>query len=643
MKELTFLLNLKNNLSAPLGKAQKSVESFSTNTDAALGKLGGGAAGIWATARGLAGLIRPADDLKKSLNELSTRNVGAGALKSISREASQFSTDFGVSATEFVGSVTVLRSSLADLRDDEMAGVARAANTLGVALKSGGADAAGFIAGMAKQFSGEAAAQGYVAFAESVASKTAWLVKNTGQDMAQIQSLLEGAKGTGTGYGVGMDEQFAVLAGLSGTLGSEASGVYESFLKSAKDGAKKLGVSLTDAQGSLLSFPDILDTLQAKYGETADGNLRIQEKLNEAFGDGANALLRSWGSANKLRKQIKELQGTQGLAGANSMAEKMSDMWSRLEQSGVRIRTAFGSALLPVFEPVINKIIEVSAQLGKWLEMFPNITRWLGYIAIAIAIVTGVLSVFALFSGIKAVSGVIGLTRAFSLLNPWLLTTRLGLLWLGIQAKAFSAWMLVCRIGALAWSAALGVASVAMRVYGVATAFAGGAMQLLLSPVTLIILAIAALAAGIWYAVTHWDELKTAIMDSAPFKFISGVLESFGSIAASAVEKVKGVFNGLWAWLKSTTMSALNWMIEKLNALPGVNIDLVGNNDELTAPALSAPAGMRPPSVDGGVGQTISSSASRTDNSRTVGTVNIYPGNQETFDSLLESRELYAG
>lgn len=643
MKELTFVLNLKNGLSAPLGQAQKSVENFSKGTSSALAKLGGGAAGIWATARGMMGLIRPADNLQKSLNELSTRGVGAEALQNISRAASQFSTDFGVSATEFVGSVTTLRSSLAGLRDDEMAGVARAANILGVALKTSGTAAADYIAKMSKQFSGEAASQGYVSFAEGLASKTAWLVKNTGQDMAQIQSLLEGAKGTGGGYGVGMDEQFAVLSGLSGTLGSEAGGVYDAFLKNATAGAKKLGLSFTDAQGKLLSFPDILDVLQAKYGETANGNIRIQEKLNAAFGEGAGALLRSWGSADKLRKQIKELQGTQGLSGANSMAVKMSDMWARMEQSGVRIRTAFGSALLPVFEPVINKIIEVSAQLGKWLEMFPNITRWLGYIGLAISVVTGVMSVFALVSGVKMVGSMLGLGKAFSLFNLTLLPTRIGLFALGVQAKAFAVWSGICKAATLAWNVVLGAASVAMRIYGAATMFAGAAMQLLMSPITLIVLAIAALAVGIWYAVTHWDELKATIMDSAPFKFVSQALDSLSDLAGTAVDKVKGVFSGLWDWLKDSTLSSLNWMIEKLNVLPGVNIDLIGNSAQLDAPTLSAPAGMTAPAMDGSVGQTISNTASRTDNSKHVGTVNVYPGNQETFDSLLESRELYAG
>ncbi|HAS1959804.1 TPA: phage tail tape measure protein [Enterobacter cloacae] len=644
MKELTFALNLKNRLSAPLGRAQESVEKFSKGTGAALKRIGGGAIGLWGTAKALSGLLLPANDVQSALDELSTRNVGGDALKAIRQEAARFSTEFGVSAVDFIGSVTEIRSVLGGLSDDELPRVALATNTLAAALKASGADAASYIGAMANQFTSEVDRMGNVAFAESIASKTAWLVQNTGQDMVRIQALLQGAKGSGSGYGVGMDEQLAVLGNLGNSIGSNAGGVYDAFLKNAKAGAKALGVSFTDAQGQLLTFPDILDRLQAKYGDTVAGNIPLQEKLNKAFGKGSAALIRSWGTADKLRKQIKELAGTQGLGGAKTMAERVADTWDKLDQSGMRIKNAFGGALLPVFDPVINKVTQLASGFARWLEMFPNITRWLGYLVIGLSVLTAVASLFALVSGVKTVAALLGMGKAFSTLNLSLLPTRIGLLALGIQAKAFMLWSGLCKVGTLAWSAALGVGAIAMKVYGAATMFAGAAMQFLMSPVTLIVLAIAALAAGIWYAVSHWDELKAAIMDSAPFQFISGVLDAFGNMAGTAVEKVKGVFTGLWAWLKGTTMSSINWMVSKLNKIPGVNIDALGGDVEMEPPKLPPVAGLNAPQFnEGGAGKTLSSSTVKTDNSKTIGQVNVYPQNRETFDSLLESRELYAG
>ncbi|WP_085841458.1 phage tail tape measure protein [Enterobacter asburiae] len=644
MKELSFALNLRNGLSAPLGQAQQSVDKFSRNTSAALKRVAGGAFGVWGTAKALNGLLLPANEVQSALDMLSTRNVGADALKAIRQEAAQFSTQFGVSAVGFIDSVTEIRSVLSGLSDDELPRVALATNTLAAALKTSANDAAGYMGAIASKFTSEVDSMGNVAFAESLASKTAWLVQNTGQDMARIQALLQGAKGTGTGYGIGMDEQFAVLGNLGNSLGSNAGGVYDAFLKNAKAGAKALGVSFTDAQGQLLAFPDILDRLQAKYGDTVAGNIPLQEKLNKAFGKGAAALVRSWGTADKLRKQIKALAGTQGLGGAKTMAEKVADTWDKLDQSGNRIKNAFGGALLPVFDPVINKVTELASGFARWLEMFPNITRWLGYLVIGIATLTAITALFAIVSGVKTLASVLGLGKAFAILNLRLLPTRIGLLALNVQAKAFSLWSGICKVATLAWSAALGAGAIAMRVYSAATMFAGVAMQFLMSPVTLVVLAIAALAAGIWYVVSHWDELKAAIMDSAPFEFISGVFDSFGTMAGTAIDKVKGVFTGLWAWLKGTTMSSINWMIGKLNKIPGVNIDTVGGDAEIEPPKLPPVAGLTAPQFEqGGTGKVMGGSTVKTDNSKTIGQVNVYPQNRETFDSLIESRELYAG
>ncbi|STV71182.1 Uncharacterised protein [Klebsiella michiganensis] len=76
---------------------------------------------------------------------------------------------------------------------------ARAVNVLAVAMKTTGDQAAGYIADLAANFTEDVERMGRVRFAESFASKTAWLVRNTGQDMAKIQALLAGAKGVGSG------------------------------------------------------------------------------------------------------------------------------------------------------------------------------------------------------------------------------------------------------------------------------------------------------------------------------------------------------------------------------------------------------------------------------------------------------------
>ena len=687
MKELEFVLKLKNKPSAPLGKAGQTVDRFANNSVNALKRVGVGLAGLWATAKSLGGALKPAMGIRSALDELSTRGVGDQALDKIGKQAARFSTEFGTAQEDFINSVTAIRSALNGLSDAELPGVARAVNVLAVAMKTTGDQAAGYIAALAANFTEDVERMGRVHFAESFASKTAWLVRNTGQDMAKIQALINGAKGMGSGYGVGANEQLAVLGELSAPLGSGAGAVYEAFLKNAREGGKQLGVTLTDAAGRLLSFPDILEKLQAKYGSSVTGNIKLQEKLNKSFGKGAEALIKAWGSADKLRKNIKELQGQQGLSGAADMAAKISDIGDRLSNTGTRIKAAFGAALLPVFEPLFNWIIKVGSGFARWLEMFPNITRWLGYISILLAAIAGVASLVALAAGVKLVGGLLGLgkvlsilkfglagvTGALSLLNLSLLPTRIGLLALAVQARAVALWAGICKAAIVAWNVVLGVGAVAMKVYAAATALAGAALQFLMSPITLIVLAVAALAAGIWFVVTRWDSLYAAFSETSEFKALAALFEWLGEVVSGVwsgicagwnavinyfsgrsplevfrdiTDGIAGIFTGLWESITRSFGKTYNWIVSKLNKLPGVNIEMKDltspQPDEKEPQKMSAPAGSIAPRIAaGGVAKALAD-IRQTDNSTNINELHLHPENRETFDTLRESLELAA-
>ncbi|EFM1639279.1 phage tail protein, partial [Escherichia coli] len=160
-------------------------------------------------------------------------------------------------------------------------------------------------------------------------------------------------------------------------------------------------------------------------------------------------------------------------------------------------------------------------------------------------------------------------------------------------------WAGICKAAIVAWNVVLRAGAVAMRLWGVATAFAGGALQLLISPITLIILAIAALAVGICLAIKYWDSIKAAIMDTEAFsallKVINAVVgwfddawnsikagwdnltnwfknfslaDTFGNITAG----IGKLFDGIWDSIKSAFTGTWNWIAEKLNKIPGVNI-----------------------------------------------------------------------
>lgn len=694
MKELAFLLSLKNNLSAPLGKARQSVEDFARQSAGAFEQVAVGAAGLWGVAQGVKGLLDPANEVKRALDELSTRNVSTDSLDKMYQSAQQFSTAYGKSAAEFIASGTIIKSKLAELADTDLPRAAVAINTLAVATKSTAEQAAGYMSDMANNYRSTVRQIGNVPFAEMMASKAAYMAQNFGTSIDEIRELVKSSKGTGTQYGAGMDEQLAVMGLLSQTKGTEGGGIYDAFMKSAIEGGKQLGLSFTDAQGKMLQFPDILQKVQAKFGDTIEGNVKAQDALNKAFGDGAQALTATWGQADALRKHMRDMGNTQGLDRATEMAAKMADMWERVDAVWRRIRVAIGMPLIAAIQPLIDYAINAGIQFSKWMEMFPNIARWIGYLSMATLtfaaagaaanIVMGVTKFIAI--GVVAIYRVL---RLAVLRVAWALNFKARALQLAnIAAVAYNgvmrfvrATLLACALAfrtssaaALLQRAGMVISTVAMWAFGGATAFAGAAMQLLMSPITLIIAAIALLVAGVWYAITHWEELKAALMDTEAFRWVADAAEVVGRVFSvlwqvirvgwkmvveyfsglSPVEAFTGfvdtignVFSGLWDYLLESFGKTYNWIITKLNKIPGVNIDLKPVGE--AAPNVSggvAPAGLNAPQMErGGIGKTMSNGSGNkvTDNSRQIGQVNIYPQNQQTFDSLMESRELAAG
>lgn len=658
MKELSFLLSLKNNLSAPLGKAQQSVEQFAKQSQRAFKQIAVGAMGLWGVAQGVKGLLAPAYEVQKTLDELSTRNVSTQALDKMFKAAQTFSTAYGKNAADFISSATIIKSTIAGITDNELPRYTTAINTLAIATKGSAEGAANYMADMANNFRTTASEMGNIPFAEMMASKGAYMVQNFGANLDEIREMVKSSKGTGTQMGAGMDEQLAVMGMLKQTKGTEAGGIYDAFLKSAIEGGKQLGLSFTDAQGQMLEFPDILQKLQAKFGNTIEGNVKAQAVLNKAFGEGAQALTATWGQADKLRKHMRDMGNTQGLDKAIEMAKKMADMWERVDQVWKRIRIAVGMQLIPAISPLADYAINAGTQFGKWLEMFPNIARWIGYIAMATL-------------GMAAAGAVANIVMGVS-----------KFIWLGLLGiwKVAKVSLVLLKVALIAWNLILGAGAIAMRAYGIATMFAGAGMQLLMSPITLIIASLIALAAGVWYVISHWDQLKAALLDSAAFQWVMQIAgqvgEMFAGVWASIalgwemvvaffsglspveafngfVDAIANVFSGLWDYLTESFGATYNWIVSKLNKIPGVNIDLkpIGQSEGgAAAPAttLPAPAGLVSPAMNkGGIAKTLTtnnsnqSSTVRTGN--TIGEVNIYPPNGATLDSIMESRELAAG
>ncbi|HBO0722660.1 TPA: phage tail tape measure protein [Enterobacter asburiae] len=704
MSHLDFTLSLIDKLTRPLKTAQSSLTGFAEKSQASFAKIGIGAAAVWGVAQSIAGVVGPAYEMNAALSEVGAKGVAEDTLKRLSSEALKFSMRYGKSAVDVVNSSYAMKGAMSGLSDADLPRVTVAANTLAAGVKASGEEAGEYIGAMASRFNAELSSLGHVKFAEELAGKTAYMVQNFGVKMQTMQELIEGTKNAGADFGVSMDEQFAVLGTLSRTLGTESSGIYEQFLRSAPAAAEKLGMSFVDATGKMLPMGDILQKLQDKYGASIEGNVKAQQALDAAFGGGADVIKKLYGQQNDLNRSITELGRNDGMKRAQEMAERMAKPWERIVATFYAMRVALGNTLIPILTPMMNRVADVGAKFARWLEMFPNIARWLGYITLGVlsfglagAATNIVMGIFGFtMVGLSAIAKVLGgawkaLLWTLNLLRPSLLTTRIGLAALWIQSKLLALWTGVCRVALAAWNVVLKAGAVAMRIYGVATMFAGVAMQLLTSPITLIIAALALLALGVWYVVNHWEELKAAVMNTEAFAWVmdvagqvgqvfsdvwKSIIEGWDSVVAffaglsplatfeGFADTIGGVFSKLFDVLKSTFASTYNWIAEKLNKIPGVNIDLksvsppagatvpaptVISDGAAGPPKLNAPSLLTGNTVNadiprgGLMGQVKTDSKTVVDSRKTWGDTYINAPNGITPAQLAEWQELNAG
>ncbi|EAQ6498952.1 phage tail tape measure protein [Salmonella enterica] len=654
MKQLDFTLSLIDKLSRPLKQAQNSVTGFAEKSKAAFMQIGGGVLALAGTGMAIRGALSPAIEMYDALNDAASKGIDDQALKAVQRDALRFSTTYGASAVEFVQSTESINSAIAGLTGNELPKVTKVANTLAFALKSTAAETAEFMGQMFGNFSADAERLGKVQFAEQLAGKMVYMRKVFGTEMGTIKDLMEGARGVGTNYGVGLDEQLAVLGQLNRTLGTEASSAYEGFMTGAVEGAKKLGLSFTDATGKMLSMPEMLIKLQGKYGKSLEGNLKAQAELDAAFGDSSAVVKHLYGNVALLQRNITELGGSDGLKRTQEMASKLVKPWDRFVQILKAIQTVIGLTLIPVLYPVLNRLADMGQTFARWMQLFPNIARVIGYAAMALL-------------GFAAVGAVANIVMGAS---KFIMAGLRGI-WVAMTAvtKAYTAMVWLAQIAVIAWNATLKFLRGALLAVRMAAIMAGIGINLMSWPVLLVIGAIALLAAGCWLLIKHWDTVKAAVMETSAFQacargvaWLAGVFstawqfisEGWNSFIAlltgfSPSQALSGLasgivsmFDNVWQSVKGGFLKSWNWIVEKLNKIPGVDISMANETSSppLTVNNLSTGGELK--GIDkGGISKSVSNnSRSVTDNSRKINTVNIYPKEMITPGQLMEFQEL---
>lgn len=699
MSELDFTLSLIDNITKPIRQVQSAVSSFARDSQVAFGKIAVGGAGLAGAFWSIKNILDPAIEMNDAMMTASLQGIDDGVMASVSKDALKFSAQYGKSSIDFVKSTTAISKAINNVAQQDLPLLTRITNTTAAALKSTPEEATQYMGQMFNQFERYANQVGQVQFAEELAGKAVTMSKAFGVSMAEMTSLMEGAKNAGTQFGVGIDEQLAVLGELQRTLGGESSGAYEAFLKTATDSGKKLGLSFVNASGQMLSMPEMLDKLQAKYGASIEGNLKAQKEIEAAFGDSAVVVKQLYGNVDILRKNIGFLGASDGMKRTTEQAAKLANPWERLMSIWQSIRIAIGMTLLPVITPLINKMAEGGQTLVRWLTLFPNIARWVGYVTM----------------------GILGFAAAGAAANIVMGISKFVMMGLGIIAGLFSG---VLKIGTaaiwlyrgaiLAWNAALKFIRVTLFAVRLAAMAAGVGFSFMSWPILLVVGVIALLAYGIYKLIKHWDDIKAAIMDTTAFKVVSIAIRAVGLIAMQAWEwmsekwqqftgfisdtnafksliiiikvvsnafgeawafisngwdavcnffgdspidktfeamgnSIKAIFSSVWQSITDSFKSVYNNIVETLNYLPGVNIETkaTGTADGTPAPAGAAGlliGGQLKDVEKGGISRQISNNRTQSvDNSKRYDTVNINVTNGMSPQNLAEWTALENG
>ncbi|MEZ6935872.1 phage tail tape measure protein [Aeromonas sp. S19(2024)] len=543
MEKLMMQVALVDQVTKPLAGINAQMDKVSKAGRQGWSNMAMGATTLAAGGLAVQAALGPAIEMDRALSEVASLDVQKDVLGALGREALKLSVQYGNSATEIVRSSYDIQSAIAGLEGNELPAFTRASTVLAKATKADTATITNYMGTMYGIFEQQAKRMGKANWVEDVAGKTALAVqlfKTTGQGMADAFGAI-GANATAAG--VSMDEQFAVLGQLQATMGGgEAGTKFKAFLAGVGSAQKALGMKFTDAAGNMLPVLTILDKLKARYGETL--SVAEGDELKKAFGsDEAVAMVKLLMTNTKaLSTNINALANTHGMGKAEQMAASMTDQWERVTQGWYAIRAAAFGVVLPAINKVVGVFADGADTVLRWTYLFPNLTRVVSYALLAIV-------------GLSMVTG------AWLLLAGLAKMTTLGL---GIAWSLLIAPLNLLKAGLVAFRAILLAVNIAMYA----------------NPIGLIIAGIVLLIGAVTAVIYYWDDLKKTLADSGVFNAIQSMIDGAAAGWASFMQLLGNLspFQLLGR--------AVDWLIEKLNLIPGVNIELGGMPD-LQMPALT--------------------------------------------------------
>ncbi|HCE5112905.1 TPA: phage tail tape measure protein [Vibrio parahaemolyticus] len=623
---LRFTVGLVDQISKPLGNIQRNLTDVANTYRDGTHTMVAGAAGVAGAGFALQSALMPAIEMDRALGEVKSLGVADEQLKMLSTTAMEFATEYGKSAVEFVSASYDIQSAIAGLAGNELSEFTKASGVLAAATKADTATITNYVGTMYGIFQNTANQMGKADWVNMLGGQTAKAVqmfKTTGDQMSAAFTSVGAAA---TSVGVGMTEQMAILGTLQSTMsGSEAGTKYRAFLAGAAKAQDALNMSFTDSQGQLLPIVDILEQIKGRYGDTV--SVAEAAELSKAFGtQEATAMIQLlMQNTDGLATSIDALGQVKGLDVAEQMAGAMTDQWERLEQGLFSVRAAFGAALLPALLPIVGALADGASVLIEWTQLFPNITKWIGYAGITLL-------------SFVAINGL--LTMA-----------------VGIGKQAMASYILVTKGYGLAVA---GVNSI-LKAFKVAMLAANIAMMA--NPIGLMVGAVVAAIAAVGALIYYWDDLKASFGDTTWFQIIesalalimlpfqtlfqflkagwqwvmSGFTDTSGfAFIGDMANSMKDMFSGVFNWITETLAGMWESVKGLVDWIPGL-----GSDEDLQVKSSSMNnASPRLQVQPGGAAKNI---ANYQTSSTNYGGVSIYPTYMSSPQDMATELEMAAG
>ncbi|WP_455894102.1 phage tail tape measure protein [Pseudomonas palmensis] len=559
---LDFILALNDKVTAPLAKVSKGFSNLAAQGENNIKQMGLGLGGMIGAAKGITGSLEPALEMNRALGEVRSLGVAEDALDALNKKSLEFSVAYGENAQAFVASAYAVEGAIKGLSGSQLATFTNTSNVLAKATKTDGATMSEYVGTLYNLQKSQADAMGKGAWVEKLGGQTALATQLFRTSGAAMKDAFKEAGAIASTAGVDLAEQMAVIGSLSSTMeGGDAGGRYKALFENMGAASDKLGMKFTDQQGKALPILDIMDKLQGKLGDLTSASAGA--KLTEAFGgEGAQVIAALAKDTDRLRNGIDQLGKVRGLEQAEKMAKAMVDPWQQFGAAVQALRIAFGQALIPILTPLMDKLVAIASTLSRWTSLFPNIARAIGIVVLSVLALTASMSLLTFLVGMSKM-GWMGLTVAWNVLTwtGWksvamFLKHTLVLSIFMVRLVAMLAWMGIVKGAMLAWQGVIWLVNAAMMA----------------NPIALVVVGIIALVAAIVAVVIYWDELVTALMDTAAFQWVSAQLEAL-SAWFDSMGGWSGMAKAAWDGIVSIFHAAINGLIAMLNKIPGVNIE----------------------------------------------------------------------